>query len=169
MSEAKLKSVTGLLTSFPQSGADREGFIKIMLAVLDDVSDDSVKATATRYAKGIVPKQDKRFAPTPAEFSSECREHDKLEKLRHRIPIAPPVAVQRGGYFQRLQAKRDEYRAFSIIQEGVGHDLYQKLLQRKVLPNPHFWVAHTGVIYAGLHPKLAGSRNVPAAHSEVNV
>jgi hypothetical protein len=76
--------------------------------------------------------------------------------------------IRNSAWFKALEAKRDEYRAFSIIQEGVGHDLYQKLLQRKALPNPHFWVAHTGVIYAGLHPKLAGSRNVSAAYSGVN-
>jgi hypothetical protein len=167
MSEAKLKSITALLTSFPQSGTDREGFLKIMLAVLDDVSDESVRETAKRYAKGMVPRQSKTFAPTPAEFSSECRDWDKLQALKNRPRIAPPVTVRRGGYFERLKVKRDMYSGFPILFEGISYDAYRQMLARKMLPDPHFFVAHIGAIYSGLHPTLAGAKRIPRPHHEV--
>jgi hypothetical protein len=161
-----MEAITAMLSAFPQTQGDHKALFRIYVADTAHIAPEHVVATAARFRQGRVPKQSKQFAPTPAQFIEEAEEAEKLERLRNRIPIAPPKAVQRGGYFQRLQAKRDEYRAFSIIQEGVGHDLYQKLLQRKALPNPHFWVAHTGVIYAGLHPKLAG-RPASKPHSEV--
>jgi hypothetical protein len=68
MNEAKLKAITGLLNSFPQTAGDIDALLKIMLAVLDDVSDAAVRNSAIRFAKGDVHGQELRFAPTPAEF-----------------------------------------------------------------------------------------------------
>lgn len=147
MSEAKLKAIRGVLNSFPQTASDVETFVKIMLVVLDDVSDDAVRATAIRYAKGLVPKQSKTFAPTPAEFSSECREYDKLEQLKNRPRIEPPKAAAHLNIVQKQQALRNKWSHLKILAEDINHDRYLKL--RKTLPNPHFWSAALGTIYQG--------------------
>lgn len=127
-----------------------------MLAVLEDVSDASVRDTAIRYAKGLVPKQSKTFAPTPAEFATECREFDNLERLRNRPRLAPPVAVKRGSYFQRQEATRAKYAGFTILAENLTTETYQKMLKRNAFAHPHFFVASLGTVYGGLHPILAG-------------
>lgn len=118
-----------------------------MLAVLDDVSDEAVRATAIRYAKGVVAKQDKRFAPTPAEFASECREHDKLEALKARPRIAPPQRAASLTIVQKQAALRNKWSHLKVIAEDINHDRYLRL--RKTLPNPHFWCAAIGTIYGG--------------------
>lgn len=136
-----------MLTSFPQTAPDVDAFLKVMLAVVDDVSDDAVRTTAIRYAKGIVPKQSKTFAPTPAEFASECREHDKLEALKNRPRIEPPKRAASLNIVQKQQALRNKWSHLKILAEDINHDRYLKL--RKTLPNPHFWSAALGTIYQG--------------------
>lgn len=155
------------MTAFPQTSADREGYLKVMLAVLDDVSDAAVRDTAIRYAKGLVVKQSKTFAPTPAEFASECREFDNLVRLRNRKPLPPPPAVKRGSYFQRQEATKAKYVGFKVLAEGLATETYQKMLKRKSFEHPHFFVASLGTVYGGLHPALAGEkREAPRPYAE---
>jgi hypothetical protein len=156
-----------MLSAFPQTQGDHKALFRIYVADTAHIAPQHVIDTAARFRQGRVPKQSKQFAPTPAQFIEEAEEAEKLERLRNRIPIAPPKAVHLGGYFQRLQAKRDEYAGFPVLFYGLSHDQYRKMYARKAISNPHFWVAHTGDVHSGLHPSLQG-RKPAKAYSEVN-
>ena len=126
MNEAKVKALTGLLTSFPQSAADREGVLKVMLAVLDDVSEAAVRATAIKYAKGEVNGQDLRFAPTPAEFRKVCLQFD--DQAKHKVWLA-----QNRESIQPLPAPtrhRPVRESTKAIIEGYRASYQEKLLTR---------------------------------------
>jgi hypothetical protein len=141
MNEAKLKAITGLLNSFPQTAGDIDALLKIMLAVLDDVSDAAVRNSAIRFAKGDVHGQELRFAPTPAEFRKVCVEFD--DKARHKIwlernrisvqpleqenrfrPIPPGVSATidgyRANYKKRLKTEPDLKYVDSIRRDFMA-------------------------------------------------
>ena len=231
MSEAKIKALKGLLNCFPPSAADREAYLKTMLAVVNDISDEAVRATVIKYAMGEVPEQNMEFAPSPPLFRKACIRHQ--DEANHKVwlaqnrasisPLSAPVHKRpiregvrniidqyRANYRERLKTepnlkytdsiRRDfatatgrelklqnptgkadipweplpiaeeaqEYAAFEVLHEGIGYDTYRKMLKRGQLPHPHFYVARSGVVYRGLHPKLAGKQPVvPPPFSEV--
>lgn len=155
-----------MLLAFPQTAGEPDALLRIYFEDTKHIEPHIVAETATRFRQGRVPKQSKQFAPTPAQFIEEAEDAENLERLRSRKPLPPPVSVQRGSYFQRLEAKKAQYASFEILYEGIDHKTYQKMLAGRKLPNPHFWVAHTGIVYKGLHPKLAG-KSAARPHSEV--
>jgi len=157
-----------MLLAFPQTTGEPDALLRIYFGDTKHIDQKIVAETATRFRQGRVPKQSKQFAPTPAQFIEEAEEAEKLERLRNRKPLPPPQFIQRGSYFKRLEAKKALYSAFEILFEDIGHKDYQKLLAGNKLPHPHFYVAHTGIIYKGLHPKLAGKKVAPRPHSEVD-
>jgi hypothetical protein len=155
-----------MLSSFPQTAGDPDVLLRVYIEDTAHIPDNIVALTAVRFRQGRIPKQSKQYAPTPAQFIEEAEQEHRLETLRNRPRVEPPAIVRRGDFFKRIDAKRALYSNFPVLFENIGHDDYQKMMARKSLPNPHFWVAHTGVIYSGLHPKLAG-KPVSKPHSEV--
>lgn len=80
-----------MLASFPSSQSDPEMVAKGYLFAVDGVDEDSVLRVAMKYVKGTVPNQERRFAPSAAEFSDNCRSDNENIQAAIRLIAKNPA------------------------------------------------------------------------------
>lgn len=106
----------------------------------------AAKNAVYAYLRNQVPGAAKTFVPSCDELLAEV-ERQFLLAVRHRID--PPATNQRGSYFERQREVRAKYAGSKVIHEGISSAQHQQMMKRNELPNPHFYVAQLGVIFAG--------------------
>lgn len=72
-----------MLNSFPQSPAtNADMLVRAFAMAVDDVSTPAICETASRYIKGTIADQDKRYAPSTAQFADSCRYRQSIMDLK---------------------------------------------------------------------------------------
>lgn len=124
MSEQKVKSLTALLNSYPQSVGDLELALRTYLAVSREYTDLQVSQAVMRFLSGKVKRKNREFAPSCEAFVVELDEMAQREALEARraeltAKLGPHLAMLRGDDVQaiaenplrRIPAFREKYLA----------------------------------------------------------
>ncbi len=73
------------------SDTDKDMLLRTYLMAVEELSADAICATARRFIRGEVRNQDRRFAPSCAEFASEARSQQAIADHEARPKIDPPA------------------------------------------------------------------------------
>jgi hypothetical protein len=120
--DAKRNVITKLLESFPLTGGNYAVLIASFEERLTTHSTEAISLAVDRYRDGDVPGQQKRFAPSVAEFVEEVRRCSEMLAVRNR-PRLP------------------------VLFENVDFDKWRKLSSQKQIPVGAKWVACLGAVY----------------------
>lgn len=74
MEPRAIEAITVLLNSYRlPSDTDKDMLLRTYVMAVEELSADAICKAATRFIRGDVKGQDKRFVPSTAEFASEAR------------------------------------------------------------------------------------------------
>lgn len=135
-----------MLSIFPQQGGV-DSTLAAYLAVASDFDDEIVRATAGKFAKGQVPGQNMRFAPSGPEFAAECRNQVEIAEIRNRPKLPPAKPSVRVGYVDRLDAIRSRYAHRELLASNILHSDWIKMAERHEFPVGATYIAATGEVY----------------------
>jgi hypothetical protein len=81
--------------------------LNTFLHLLSELSDGAVIEACRRFAAGECGREDdqRRFAPSSAEFVYLAKECETQIRLRARPQVSGPVAIKRGPGWERMQAR----------------------------------------------------------------
>lgn len=90
MEPRAIEAITVLLNSYRlPSDTDKDMLLRTYVMAVEELSADAICEAAKRFIRGDVTGQDKRFAPSTAEFASEARGQQATINAANR-PLPPP-------------------------------------------------------------------------------
>lgn len=135
-----------MLSTFPQQGGV-DSTLAAYLALVDDFEAGIVAAVCERFAKGGVPGQNTRFAPSGPEFVAECRKQVEIAEIRNQPKLPPVKPAVRVDYLDRLDGIRSRYAHRKLLATNIDHAAWLKLCGRNEFPVGATFVAATGEVY----------------------
>jgi hypothetical protein len=121
----RAEAISYLLASFPASHSDPVTVAKVYLMAIQDQTDIGVFKTAKEYIYGTVPNNDRRFAPSVAEFASRVRMHDQNGEAAVRLMLKRPEKKQE--YLSALLSDDDREEMKARFASALDNSLQQKL------------------------------------------
>lgn len=96
-----------LLNSRPQSPAtDPKALLYAFKIAIDGIDQDAVVKTCRRFIRGEVEDDDRRYAPSSAEFAKQCRDQQAADEYARRPKLSHNPEPQHSDEHRAMMLKR---------------------------------------------------------------
>lgn len=148
MNQAAYKSIAGMLNAFPLGSGDPDVLLATFEKACAGFDTNIIQEVAARYTDGRVKGQRTDFAPTVAQFATECRIVAELWQYKNRPALPAPAHYSSTPPFMvRGEQAKTKFAGWSVFKEDVSYDEARNLSKAGELPVGATWSGCLATIF----------------------